>query len=234
MLVTRSLLYRDLRGLGIKPGGVAMVRCRMSALGRVVGGAETVVRAVLDAVGPGGTLVACTGWQDPPSDALDDATRRVYVEEHPAYDPPVALQPRTRPGTRSREDLAGGAPQREPGGGRGGGGSPGRKTHHGAPERRPLRRRHALRPAGRARRQGRDAGRAAGHRDARAPRGGHSRSARQTPRELPHARARGRPARVAGLLGYRHRRRRPALRTRPRWGGLHRAHRGLDARGGGG
>lgn len=74
-----------------------MVHCRMSALGYVVGGAETVVRALLDAVGPGGTLMAYTGWQDEPPDdldSLDEETRRIYIEEHPAYDPRVALSRR--------------------------------------------------------------------------------------------------------------------------------------------
>lgn len=97
MLVARSGLARDLTRLGLAPGGVAMVHCRMSALGRVVGGAETVVRALLDTLGPGGTLMAYTGWQDEPPDdldALDDETRRIYLEEHPAYDPRVALSRR--------------------------------------------------------------------------------------------------------------------------------------------
>lgn len=70
-----------------------MVHCRMSALGHVVGGAETVVRALLDVLGAGGTLVAYTGWQDEPPDDLDERdeeTRRIYLEEHPAYDPRVA------------------------------------------------------------------------------------------------------------------------------------------------
>jgi hypothetical protein len=68
MLVARSRLARDLANLGLEAGGVAMVHCRMSALGRVVGGAETVVRALLDALGPDGTLMAYTGWQDQPPD----------------------------------------------------------------------------------------------------------------------------------------------------------------------
>lgn len=63
MLVSRSSLVRELESLGLEPGGVTMVHCRMSALGRVVGGAETVVRALLDALGPEGTLMAYTGWQ---------------------------------------------------------------------------------------------------------------------------------------------------------------------------
>jgi aminoglycoside 3-N-acetyltransferase len=97
MLVTRSGLADDLRKLGLRPGGVVMVHCRLSTLGHVVGGAETVMRALLDAVGPGGTLVAYTGWQDAPPDdldALDGETRRAYLDEHPAYDPRVALSRR--------------------------------------------------------------------------------------------------------------------------------------------
>jgi aminoglycoside 3-N-acetyltransferase len=69
----------------------------MSALGHMVGGAETVVRALLDVLGPEGTLMAYTGWQDAPPDdldALDEETRRIYLEEHPAYDPRVALASR--------------------------------------------------------------------------------------------------------------------------------------------
>ena len=96
-MVARSRLARDIETLGLDPGGAAMVHCRMSALGHVAGGAETVVRALLDALGSDGTLVAYTGWQDEPPDdldALDDETRRTYLDEHPAYDPRVALSRR--------------------------------------------------------------------------------------------------------------------------------------------
>jgi aminoglycoside 3-N-acetyltransferase len=74
-----------------------MVHCRMSALGHVVGGAETVVRAVLEALGTEGTIMAYTGWQDEPPDdldTLDEEAQRAYLEEHPAYDPHVALSRR--------------------------------------------------------------------------------------------------------------------------------------------
>ncbi len=113
MLVPRSLLARDLEKLGLKPGEVAMVHCRMSALGCVIGGAETVVRALLDVLGPEGTLLAYTGWQDEPPeslDELDEESKRLYLEEHPAYDPRISLARRdhgripetlrTRPGAR--------------------------------------------------------------------------------------------------------------------------------------
>jgi aminoglycoside 3-N-acetyltransferase len=97
MLVTRSRLAQDLEKLGLRPGGMVMVHCRMSTLGCVVGGAETVVRALLDVVGPKGTIMAYTGWQDAPPDdlgTLDEEARRAYVEEHPPYDPRVALSSR--------------------------------------------------------------------------------------------------------------------------------------------
>lgn len=92
VLVGRSTLAADLRALGLRSGSVALVHCRMSALGRVVGGAETVVRALLDAVEPGGTLVAYTSWEDAPPDdleALSPAERAVVLAEQPAYDPRV-------------------------------------------------------------------------------------------------------------------------------------------------
>jgi aminoglycoside 3-N-acetyltransferase len=94
MLVARSRLARDLEKLGLGRGGATMVHCRMSALGHVVGGAETVVHALLDVVGPGGTLMAYTGWQDEPPDdlgELGEEARRIYIEEHPAYDPRIAI-----------------------------------------------------------------------------------------------------------------------------------------------
>ena len=97
MLLTRSLLARHLKKLGLRPGGAVMVHCRMSALGHVVGGAEMVVRALLDALEPEGTLMAYTGWQDEPPDDLDalvEEARRAYLQEHPAYDPSVALSRR--------------------------------------------------------------------------------------------------------------------------------------------
>lgn len=92
MLVGRTQLAADLTRLGLRPGAVAIAHCRLSALGRVIGGAETVVRALLDVLGPDGTLVAYTGWQDGPPDdlaALAPAERELVLAEQPVYDPRV-------------------------------------------------------------------------------------------------------------------------------------------------
>ena len=90
MLVGRTQLARELAALGLRQGVVALVHCRMSALGTVVGGAETVVRALLDAVASDGTLVAYVGWDDAPPDDLDAlaaADRDLVLAEQPVYDP---------------------------------------------------------------------------------------------------------------------------------------------------
>jgi aminoglycoside 3-N-acetyltransferase len=95
MLVTRSLLAHDLEALGLRAGGAAMVHCRMSALGQLVGGAETVMRALLDVLGPEGTLITYTaGRTSRPTTSATWKGRRAYLEEHPAHDPRVALSRR--------------------------------------------------------------------------------------------------------------------------------------------
>jgi aminoglycoside 3-N-acetyltransferase len=50
-------LADDLRALGIREGGVLLVHSSLRSLGGVAGGAETVIRALLDVVGAGGTLL---------------------------------------------------------------------------------------------------------------------------------------------------------------------------------
>ena len=92
---TRSDLLRDLNTLGLKDGDTVMVHSAMSALGHVLGGAESVIRALMDAVGESGTLVMPAfssqlsdpaDWVDPPvpSERLDDARAEI-----PLYDPAI-------------------------------------------------------------------------------------------------------------------------------------------------
>src|ERR1051326_642955 len=87
--VTRSGLVRDLRGLGVRPGGVLMVHTRMSAIGWVVGGAQTVVTALLDVLGPAGTLMAYVGWNDSTGGMIGWPTewQEAYRAECPPFDP---------------------------------------------------------------------------------------------------------------------------------------------------
>jgi len=86
--VTRSRLAADLRRLGVQEGGITMVHTRMSAIGWVVGSSETVVRALLDALGPEGTLMAYASWEEHVYRAADwpRKHRDAYLAEPPVFD----------------------------------------------------------------------------------------------------------------------------------------------------
>jgi aminoglycoside 3-N-acetyltransferase len=118
--VGRARLAGDLRGLGVRQGGVLMVHARISALGWVVGGTGTVIQALLDSLGPDGTLMAYSGWEDDPfgMDEWPEAWRAAYAADLPPFDPRTAEavhangrlpeRIRTWPGAvRSRQPEAG-------------------------------------------------------------------------------------------------------------------------------
>jgi aminoglycoside 3-N-acetyltransferase len=90
--LTRSTLAAQLSELGVRRGGICMVHTRMRALGWVVGAAETVVRALLDALGPEGTLVAYASWDEHVyMDADRPAEHRAdYRAEPPVFDVAVS------------------------------------------------------------------------------------------------------------------------------------------------
>jgi aminoglycoside 3-N-acetyltransferase len=86
--ITGTRIAQDLRALGVRPGGVLMVHARMSALGWVIGGPGTVVSALLDALGPAGTLVAYASWADHVYHAGDwpAEQRAAYLADPPSFD----------------------------------------------------------------------------------------------------------------------------------------------------
>jgi aminoglycoside 3-N-acetyltransferase len=90
--VTRSELLEELRALGIHQGAVLMVHARISSLGWVVGGSETVVRSLLDALGPTGTLMAYAGWEDDPWGLTEwpEEWQRAYRAGLPPFDPELS------------------------------------------------------------------------------------------------------------------------------------------------
>ena len=58
--MTRETLSRGFLAAGVRRGGVLLVHSSLSSFGRVDGGADTVIDALLDALGPDGTLCVPT------------------------------------------------------------------------------------------------------------------------------------------------------------------------------
>jgi len=86
--VTRSRLVADLREAGVRAGGIMMLHTRMSSIGWVPGGSETVVRALLEALGPEGTLMVYASWEEHVYHATDwsEEHRAAYIAEPPVFD----------------------------------------------------------------------------------------------------------------------------------------------------
>lgn len=110
---TADTLCRDLSNTGLRPGATVMVHSSLGQIGWTVGGPVTVIRALLDALGPKGTLVmpAETPYVSDPSNWNDE---RVSIHWHetirenlPVFDPltspttmgAIAEAFRTYPGT---------------------------------------------------------------------------------------------------------------------------------------
>lgn len=89
---TRAMLTADLRGLGVQPGDLVMVHASLKAIGAIDGGAVSVVGSLLDAVGPGGTLMGYASWDRSPygetlnGARMDEEARRDW----PPFDPATA------------------------------------------------------------------------------------------------------------------------------------------------
>ncbi len=88
--VTRTRLVRDLSALGLCAGDTVMFHTRLSALGYVTGGSQTVIDALCEVVGGQGTLMVTCGWNDAPP--YEWTTWPAEWQEeiragHPAFDP---------------------------------------------------------------------------------------------------------------------------------------------------
>jgi aminoglycoside 3-N-acetyltransferase len=60
--VTRADLRADLERLGLRPGDAVLAHGALSKVGRLLNGPDAVIGALLDAVSPGGTVLAYTDW----------------------------------------------------------------------------------------------------------------------------------------------------------------------------
>lgn len=93
--LTRSRLAGDLRALGLRPGDDVLVHSSLRGLGHVDGGASTVVDALLDAVGPDGTVLFPTITAT--ADHGPDHPPRVVLADTPGWTGAVPEAARVRP-----------------------------------------------------------------------------------------------------------------------------------------
>jgi aminoglycoside 3-N-acetyltransferase len=81
-------IAHDLRSVGLEPGGVVLVHSSLKSLGHVPGGPETVVRGLLEALGPAGTLLmpalsyATVGTENPVFDVMKTPSCVGAIPEH--------------------------------------------------------------------------------------------------------------------------------------------------------
>lgn len=86
---TRTSLRDDLIRLGVRAGDAVMVHAAMGKVGRLLNGPDALIGALLDAVGPEGTVLAYTDWDAIYDELLDEHGRvpRGWREHVPPFDP---------------------------------------------------------------------------------------------------------------------------------------------------
>jgi aminoglycoside 3-N-acetyltransferase len=91
-LVTQSQLVDELKGLGVAAGQIVMVHASVKAVGRIMGGPNVIVQALLQTLTSAGALMMYVGWEDIPDFVFDlpPAIQQEYYAEHPPFDPPIS------------------------------------------------------------------------------------------------------------------------------------------------
>jgi aminoglycoside 3-N-acetyltransferase len=81
--LTRPVLAGQLHDLGLVAGDAVLVHAALRRLGPILGGPDTLIDALIDVLGPEGTLLAYCDWQAEEA-ATDDPALRPFV---PPFDP---------------------------------------------------------------------------------------------------------------------------------------------------
>jgi aminoglycoside 3-N-acetyltransferase len=87
--VVRSQLAAQLRKLGVAPGDTVMLHAALGQLGWILGGPDVALRALLDVLGPEGTVMMYTAWESTPYHLGREGpeVQALAEDEWPAFDP---------------------------------------------------------------------------------------------------------------------------------------------------
>jgi aminoglycoside 3-N-acetyltransferase len=78
-------LLRDLRALGVRPGDLVNAKVSLKSIGYVEGGPDTLLQALLEAVGPSGTIVTDSFLDVYPLPLSEENARRLSDNSTPSY-----------------------------------------------------------------------------------------------------------------------------------------------------
>lgn len=89
---TRGSLFTDLRRVGLRDGDMIMVHAAMSKVGPCINGPDTLIGALVDAVGPKGTVLAYADWNGSYDDFLDECGRILpeWRPHIPPFEPQIS------------------------------------------------------------------------------------------------------------------------------------------------
>jgi aminoglycoside 3-N-acetyltransferase len=82
-IAARRTLRADLEALGLEPRDAVLTHAALRQVGRILGGPDALIDAIMDAIGPQGTLLGYCDWQG--QDDLDDHPE--LSEDVPPFDP---------------------------------------------------------------------------------------------------------------------------------------------------
>src|SRR5262245_4192697 len=91
---TKAQLLEQARQLGVTVGDSVMVHASLRAVGRMLGGPDVLIDALMEAVGPAGTMMMYVGCEQPFDDVgrgcLTDEEEAFILEHCPSFDPMTA------------------------------------------------------------------------------------------------------------------------------------------------
>lgn len=96
---TRQELVQGLRGIGLRSGDLVMVHSSMRSVGPILGGPNEMIEALLESVGPSGTVMMYVDWEDGAQryTRIDRETplSATQMDAWPAFDPRKARADRS-------------------------------------------------------------------------------------------------------------------------------------------